>query len=263
MLPGGQSTTEEMSRASAPLLRALTEVQADVIRNGAVRDAFDRLLAVVLELTGSKSGVIGEVQRVPGAPPSLRVLASIPRDEADASWELPVQRGAPGQEPGDLRTLVGAVFTSSGPVLSGGAGTGPTWLGLPLESGGERVGLVGLAHRPGGYDAELIDFLQPFLLACSSLLVGWRNEQRRRQAEEELRRTQAASAERLQLLMDSVQDGVWDMDMLTGRLFVNRRWLGMLGYDEDELEHSHATWARLCHPDDAAETERLVGEHLE
>ena len=174
------------------------------------------------------------------------------------------------QAPGELRTLLGAVFTTGAPVLSGGPGAEPTFLGLPLEAGGERVGLVGLAQRPGGYDAGLIDFLQPFLDICGGLLAGGRHEQRRRQAEQEMRQTQEASAERvrllaerLRLMMDSVQDGLWDLDMTTGRLFANRAWLGMLGYAEDELEKTQSTWASLCHPEDAAEAERLVQEHLE
>jgi PAS domain S-box-containing protein len=259
---GGPSTAEEKLRASNALLRVLSEVQADFIRGGETRGAFDRMLAVVLELTGSSSGVIGEVLQVPGGTASLRIVASLPLDETDTVWELPARRDAPGQEPGDLRTLVGAVFTTGGPVLSGSPGSERTFLGLPLESGGERVGLVGLAHRLGGYDTELIDFLQPFLLACGSLLVGWRNEQRRRQAEQELRHTQEASAERLRLVMDNVQDGVWDADMTTGRLFTNRRWLGMLGYAEDELEHTIAAWTRLNHPEDAAAIAQAVSEHL-
>ncbi|HYO59414.1 ATP-binding protein [Archangium sp.] len=262
MTTGGQSAAEEKLRASNTLLRALSEVQADFIRGDETRGAFDRLLAVVIELTDSESGVIGEMHQVPGGTPSLRIVASLPLDETNASWELPARHDVPGQEPGDLRTLVAAVSTTGGPVLSGGPSAERAFLGLPLESGGERVGLVGLARRRGGYDTGLIDFLQPFLVACGSLLVGWRNEQRRRQAEQELRHTQEASAERLRLLMDSVQDGVWDMDVTTGRLHANRGWLGMLGYAEGELEPTYATWTNLCHPEDAAMAEQLVGEHL-
>ena len=265
MTTGGENSAEEKLRASNALLRAITEAQADFIQGGEPGDLLQRLLTVVLELTGSTSGVIGEVDAGAGGPPSLRLLASFPREEDGTTWEL----HSPGQEPGDLRALVGAVFTTGAPVLSGGPGARHTFLGLPLESGGERVGLVGLAQRPGGYDAGLIDFLLPFLHACGGLLRGGRHEQRRRRAEQEMRQTQEASAERVRLLaerlrlvLESVQDGLWDLDMTTGRLFANRAWLGMLGYAEDELEQTLATWANLCHPEDAVEAERLVQEHL-
>ncbi|PTL78133.1 ATP-binding protein [Vitiosangium sp. GDMCC 1.1324] len=261
-LTGGQASAEETLRASHQLLRVLTEVQADVLRGGEPRAAFERMLAVVLELTGSASGVIGEVLPSPGGTPSFRPVASLPPDETSASWELPVPHEPPGPEPRDLRALVGAVSTTGRPVLSGGPGAERTFLGLPLESGGECLGVVGLAQRPGGYEAELIDFLQPFLLVCGSLLIGWRNEQRRRQTEQELRHAHETSEERLRLLMDNMQDGVWDMDMPTGRLVTNRRWWEMLGYAESELETSYATWAHLSHPGDATHAERLVTEHL-
>jgi PAS domain S-box-containing protein len=266
---GGESSAEEKLRASNALLRTLTAAQADFIRGGEPRDILHRLLAGVLELTGSTSGVIGELLTGAEAPPSLRILASVPREEDGATWELAVTRDAPAQEPGTPRAVVSAVFASGAPVQGGGPGTRNTFLGLPVESGGERVGLVALTQRPGGYDAGLIDFLQPFLITCGDLLAGGRNEQRRQRAEQELRQTQEASAERVRLLaerlrlvMESVQDGLWDLDMTTGQLFANRAWLGMLGYAEDELEHTQATWLSLCHPEDADVTERLVQEHL-
>ncbi|HEX5751111.1 MAG TPA: ATP-binding protein [Archangium sp.] len=269
MTIGGESSAEEKLRAGNALLRAISAAQADFIRGGEARDILQRLLAGVLELTGSTCGVIGELLTGAEAPPSLRLLASVPREEEGATWELAVTRDAPAREPGTPRAVVGAVFASGAPVQGGGPGAKHTFLGLPLESGGERVGLVALTQRPGGYDAGLIDFLQPFLSACGDLLAGSRNEQRRRRAEQELRQTQEASAERvrllaerLRLMMDSVQDGLWDLDMTTGRLFANRPWLGMLGYAEGELEHTQATWMSLCHPEDADETERLVQEHL-
>ncbi|HYO67994.1 MAG TPA: PAS domain-containing protein, partial [Archangium sp.] len=270
MTIGGESSAEEKLRASNTLLRAISAAQADFIRGGEPRDILHRLLAVVLELTGSTSGVIGEVFACEGAPPSLQLLASVPREQDGARWGLAVTRDAPAQEPGTLRAVVEAVFATGAPVQGGGPGARHTFLGLPLESGGEWVGLVGLTQRPGGYDAGLIDFLQPLLSACGELLAGGRNERRRRRAEQELRQTQEASAERvrllaerLRLMMDSVQDGLWDLDMATGRLFANRAWLGMLGYAEGELEHTQATWAGLCHPEDADETERLVQAHVQ
>src|SRR5262249_15451364 len=137
-------------------------------------------------------------------------------------------------------------------------------LGLPLDfGGGEHLGVVGLAQRPGGYDASLVDFLQPFVAVCAQLLLSWRHEQRRRRDEQELRQGQERSTERLRLMMDSVQDGVWDMHAPTGEVVANRAWLGMLGYAEGELEPTYATWVHLSHPDDVPEVQRLVREHFE
>lgn len=255
-LAGIQGTAEERLRASHALLRALTEAQADFIRGVDLREVLDKLFPVLLELTGGESGFIGEVHPTAEGTPVLRVLAGTPRELVDSLRELPLQQLTEDTKPGATRALLSTVLTTGQPLRSG------AFLGVPLEAAGERVGLVGLGQTPGGHDTELLDFLQPFLSACGNLLVGWRKEQRRRQAEQQLRRTQAESAERLQLVLDNVQDGVWDMDMTTGGLFVNRRWLGMLGYADGELEPSHDTWATLCHPEDVPEAERRVAEHL-
>jgi PAS domain S-box-containing protein len=252
----GQSTTEETLRASHQLLRALAEIQSEFIRGGEAPALFERMLAVVLEVTGSGSGLLGEVLQAQEAAPALQLLASIPHEEGDAPWPLSAPSEAKEQPPREPRALVRAVHASGKPVLT------DTFVGLPLDCGGERVGLVALTGRTGGYDAALVDFLQPFIDACGSMLFGWRNDQRRRRAEEELRRAQECHEQRLRMLIDGIHDGVWELDLVTHRKFVNRSWLGMLGYDPEELEPTYATWVSLCHPDDVAESERLFREHL-
>ncbi len=100
----------------------------------------------------------------------------------------------------NLKTLFGTVLTTGEYVISNepsaGSARGGTpaghpplnaFLGLPFKSGKELVGMVGIANRPGGYDASVIEFLQPFLATCCSVILGWRSEQQRRHAEEMLR----------------------------------------------------------------------------
>jgi two-component system, NtrC family, sensor kinase len=261
---GGQGFLEDTLRASNQLLRALTEAQAHVLRGGDPREAFERLLAAVLELTGSPAGVIGEVHRVPGAVRSFQIHARFPREETEDTWTFPLRGGTPAAEPRELRSLVEAVCNTEGPVLAGGPSAEHALLGLPLDSGGaEHLGVVGLAQRPGGYDAGVVDFLQPFVTVCTQLLLGWRHEQRRRRDEQELRQGQEQSTERLRLMMDSVPDGLWDMHVPTGEVVANRAWLGMLGYAEGELEPTYATWAHLGHPEDVPEVQRIIREHFE
>ncbi|QRN94021.1 PAS domain-containing protein [Archangium violaceum] len=251
----GQSTAEETLRASHQLLRAIAELQSEFIRGSEAPALFERLLAVVLELTGSGSGLIGEVLHAVSPAPSLQILASIPREEGDALWPLTAPSEVKEQEAHEPRVLVHAIHASGKPVLT------ESFLGLPLDCGGERVGLVILTGRPGGYDSGLVDFLQPFIEACGSMLLGGRNERRRR-AEREPHRAQESFEERLRMLIDGIHDGVWELDPTTGRMFVNRHWLGMLGYAWDELPHDFSTWALLSHPEDVAESDRLFQEHL-
>jgi len=59
------------------------------------------------------------------------------------------------------------------------------FLGLPVYSGDDLVGVVGVANRPRGYDKELAAFLEPLLYSVGTLLQCQRNEQQRRAAERE------------------------------------------------------------------------------
>lgn len=60
----------------------------------------------------------------------------------------------------------------------------------------------------------------------------------------------AESEERWQFALEGAGQGVWDIDLLTDQVFYSQQWKKMLGYDEDDLENTHATWTSLLHPDD-------------
>jgi PAS domain S-box-containing protein len=76
----------------------------------------------------------------------------------------------------------------------------------------------------------------------------------RKRAAEALR----ASEERFQLAMRGANDGLWDWDLSTDEVYYSPRWKSMLGYAEDELEHTIDTWKRLVHQDDREPTLDLV-----
>ncbi len=68
----------------------------------------------------------------------------------------------------------------------------------------------------------------------------------RKLAEEQLR----ATTERLELVFDATNDGVWDWDARTGVVQFNPRWAAMLGYTLDDLEGNFGDFERLAHPED-------------
>ena len=87
---------------------------------------------------------------------------------------------------------------------------------------------------------------------------------RMRRANAALRASEAAlrlSEERLALAVDA--DGLWDLTLTTGEMWLSDRWQTMLGYEPGELEGHVRTWARLVHPEDEARARRLLGDHLE
>ena len=256
---GGASSAEATLRASHRLLQVITEVQQELILHREAPAVLHRLLGVALELTGSTAGSFGELLHPPDGVPSFQPLASLPSQGQEPSWELP---RAPVPAPTGLRALLEAVSLSDGPVVLGAGGEGPSLLGLPLEHEGVRVGLVGLAHRPGGYDAGVIAFLQPLIRTWVALLVGWRKERQRDEAERRLHHELETSAGHARRVMESLRDGVWDLDYVTGEGSANSSWSRMLGYGEGELRFNRDVWRRLCHPEDRPEVDRHFHEHM-
>ncbi|MES9829571.1 MAG: EAL domain-containing protein [Candidatus Thiodiazotropha sp.] len=68
--------------------------------------------------------------------------------------------------------------------------------------------------------------------------------------------------ERLTLALKGANDGLWDWNLETDEVYYSHQWKGMLGYEEDELEHHLDTWASLVHPDDKERVLKTVEDHL-
>src|SRR5437868_12816915 len=69
------SQLEQALLASNQLLQALTEVQTGFIHGRPVSQLFDTLLSILLKLTASEYGFIGEVKRTPEGQPYLKTHA--------------------------------------------------------------------------------------------------------------------------------------------------------------------------------------------
>lgn len=58
--------------------------------------------------------------------------------------------------------------------------------------------------------------------------------------------------------------GTWEWNVQTGETIFNEEWASIVGYELSELTPiSIDTWTRLAHPDDLAESERLLTEHFQ
>jgi PAS domain S-box-containing protein len=257
------------------LLQALTALQGEFIQSGATQPPFDKLLAMLLEQSGSECGFLGEVVRPAGTPPRLQALLATPSSWLEALGRLACPR-PPSSGPEDVSALIhralatGLPVCASAPtVASEGTHFPPphqplrSFLAVPLLAGDELVGLVGLANRRADDDAGLLGFLQPLLKACGQFLLGWRHSQRCQRLDEAWRRSYEARTEDLRLALASVEAGLWDWHLSTQELRVSRRWLELLGYGEGELEPTLSAWKRLCHPDDLPGLEHCLQQHQE
>jgi diguanylate cyclase (GGDEF)-like protein/PAS domain S-box-containing protein len=81
----------------------------------------------------------------------------------------------------------------------------------------------------------------------------------RKRAEQALR----DSEERYALAASGANDGLWDWDLRTDKIYFSSRWKTMLGYSDREVGDSADEWLSRIHPDDAAKVRSELKDHLE
>lgn len=110
-----------------------------------------------------------------------------------------------------------------------------TW--RPLTEDGEPVGLV----------AVLCD-VHP-LHPCDEMPT-------------EVQRTPRAPVDRLSLVMQATNDGIWDWNIRTNTVYYSPRWKQMLGYENEELPNHFDTWQNLIHPEDVERAQAELDAYL-
>ncbi len=80
----------------------------------------------------------------------------------------------------------------------------------------------------------------------------------RRQAEETLR----DSEERLRLSLQASNQGLYDLNIQTGKTVVNRQYAEMLGYDFETFVETNAAWIERLHPDDREKVAKVYSDYV-
>lgn len=196
-----QKASEDKLSHTFGLLEALNRAQNRYIEGMGRYEIFNGLLNALLDLTASEYGFIGEVLYNEEGRPHLKMHVITNVSWNEETQQLYERTQAAGMEFYNLDTLFGHVITEGRPVISNNPATDPrrggtppghpeleSFLGLPFFKGPELIGVVGIANRSGGYDIGHVPFLQPFLSTCANLVEGFRDRQRREQAERALDR---------------------------------------------------------------------------
>lgn len=178
-----RTSEEAQSRAAVPITRlnrAIHRAQNTFHAQAYQDAAFDLMLADLLELTGSERGFIGEVLldrrnrrylKIGATTETIRRAAD--KDATDAN----------GETLEEFDTLIALALASDDMVIRNGTddtrspdsadgqATG-VWpqLGIPIFSGSNRVGLVGLTAQRKAYTTEAAHHLDPLLQTVGQLI---------------------------------------------------------------------------------------------
>jgi diguanylate cyclase (GGDEF)-like protein/PAS domain S-box-containing protein len=80
----------------------------------------------------------------------------------------------------------------------------------------------------------------------------------RKRIEEELR----VSQERYHLAVQGANDGIWDWDLKTNRIYFSPRWKAMLGYLDNEIPSQPVEWLKRIHIEDFHKVHDALTMHL-
>ena len=72
-----------------------------------------------------------------------------------------------------------------------------------------------------------------------------------------------ASEERLNHALEGTQQGLWDWDLSTGKVYRSPRWFGMIGLPPGGIEDTFDAGLMRIHPDDRRQIEAAMSAHLE
>jgi diguanylate cyclase (GGDEF)-like protein/PAS domain S-box-containing protein len=80
----------------------------------------------------------------------------------------------------------------------------------------------------------------------------------RRQILEALRE----SEERFSLAVNGANDGIWDWNLRTGKVYYSPRWKGLLGFSDSEIGDSRDEWIGRVHPEEVKRVKEELDAHL-
>jgi PAS domain S-box-containing protein len=93
----------------------------------------------------------------------------------------------------------------------------------------------------------------------SGYLVQVQDITDRKRAELSLRE----SEERWLFAFEGAEDGAWDWNAQTNKVFHSNRWKSMLGFNDDEIGDTLEDWNNLVHPDDREKANSLFNDHFD
>ena len=237
-----QERTEAHAREQAQknMLAAITNASLSYITHKTtLKQCFEGLLKDVLDLTLSHYGFMGELDFCGEKACLLEHAFS-----DVATNRRPGSRVDADHDSLDLTSLrnVYAKVVATGKVAMSNGTTDSasperlslsSFLGIPVYSGEQLVGLIALAKRDGAYTQESVDFLAPLVATCSNFIVASRMERERERMLQQIADSEALVRD----LVDRIPAGLLYETPAQTVAFVNQTLLTMFGlpFSADQL----------------------------
>ncbi len=223
-------------------IEIINSIQSSFIDGGDSGGFFEGFMPDILELTESEFGFIGEIMSDPDGKPYIKTydLTNIAWDEP--TRELYEMHATEGLEFHNLDSLLGKVVRSGEQVISNDPANDPdsgglpeghpalnAFLGVPVYQGGEMLGMIGLANRPGGFDESVVEKLLPILSTCAQIFTAITKERQQQAIALEFKRSNSFMSG----LVENLQAGLLVEDE-AGRVYaLNQTYCDM--FDKDEM----------------------------
>ncbi len=246
---------EELADRKTRLLDAINLIFQETLTDKSDESLAQVLLSSARRLTGSPFGFIAEQKSGQWQVTALHSVReergpSAPVIEPDVSeinnlWRRVMTKGEPISQPGIDEDVEIQPFPKSHPALE-------SFLAAPLCKDQRVSGIIALAGKDEGY--ALVDQTDVEALAQAFIETLLRKR---------VEADKAKSEKRLNLALESANEGLWDYKPRTGGIYYSPRWFAMLGYASGEFPDTMETWSTLTHPEDLRileETLKALGD---
>ncbi|HRG46765.1 MAG TPA: GAF domain-containing protein, partial [Leptospiraceae bacterium] len=176
------SNTDLLNRKNA-MLDMVNRLQQTFLSETTSNEVFENALKMLLDITESEYGFIGEVLQNSEGQPFLRTKSITNIAWNDVTRKFYEENAPKGLEFTNLNTLFGVVLKTGRAIIANHPSTHPNrgglpeghpplnaFLGLPLLVGTKMVGMAGVSNRLGGYDENLIAEIEPITTTLGRLI---------------------------------------------------------------------------------------------
>lgn len=233
---------EEQTERKSRLLDAINLIFQQTLKDKSDSSLARTFLKSAQQLTDSPFGFIAEqkegrwqvsaIHQRRQADESGRATIKPDVSEISDLWRQLVTDGKPLSLPGIDHAFQMKPLPKSCPDMR-------SFLAVPLSKDQYISGFVAVANKRDGYALVDQNDVEALAQAFIETLLRKRTEA-----------DKAKSESRLNLALESANEGLWDYNPVSGHIYYSPRWFSMLGYTPGEYPETLETWSTLTHPED-------------